>query len=210
MTTVLNLATITTLTKEQFYRLSQANPDIKLERSARVGSSPQGELIITTPVGGESGNREANLIGDVIIWNRQSQLGEVFSSSTVFSLPNGGDQQESAHRSPDVAWVSSERWQALSQSQRDGFPPLCPDFVIELRYAGGITPCVSRTDKLKPLQEKMQEYLASGLRLGWLINPQDNQVEIYRPGQPVEILTIPVELSGEEVLPGFILYLTNF
>jgi Uma2 family endonuclease len=189
MTTVLNLTPITTLTKEQFYRLCQANPDIKLERS------PQGELIIMTPVGGESGNREANLIGDLIIWNRQSQLGEVFSSSTVFSLPGGGD------RSPDVAWVSSQRWQALSQGQRDGFPPLCPDFVIELR---------SRTDKLKPLQEKMQEYLASGLRLGWLINPQDSQVEIYRPGQPVEILTIPVELSGEEVLPGFILHLTNF
>jgi len=188
MTTVLNLTPITTLTREQFYVLCQANPDIKLERS------PQGELIIMTPVGGESGNREANLIADVIIWNRHSRLGEVFSSSTVFSLPGGGD------RSPDVAWVSNQRWQALSKQQRDGFPPICPDFVIELR---------SRTDKLKPLQEKMQEYLACGLRLGWLINPQDNQVEIYRPGQSVEIVTIPVELSGEEVLQRFTLQLTN-
>ncbi|MEC4814439.1 MAG: Uma2 family endonuclease [Scytonema sp. PMC 1069.18] len=182
MTTVLNLSPITTLTREQFYRLCLANPELHLERSVK------GELIIVTPVGGESGNREANLIGDVIIWNRQTGLGVVFSSSTVFSLPGGGD------RSPDVAWVALERWLALSQKDRDGFPPLCPDFVIELR---------SRTDKLKPLQEKMQEYLACGLRLGWLINPQNCQVEIYRLGQPVEVVTMPVELSGEEVLPGF-------
>jgi Uma2 family endonuclease len=182
MTTVLNLAPITILTREQFLSLCLANPDLHLERSAK------GELIIVTPVGGESGNREANLIGNVIIWNRQTGLGVVFSSSTVFSLPSGGD------RSPDVAWVALERWLALSQEERDSFPPLCPEFVIELR---------SRTDKLKPLQEKMQEYLASGLRLGWLINLQNRLVEIYRLGQPVEVVTMPVELSGEEVLPGF-------
>lgn len=186
MTTVLNLDPITTLTRSQFYQLCQANPDLHLERS------PRGELIIVTPIGGESGNQEANLIGDVIIWNRQAGLGVVFSSQTVFSLPGGGD------RSPDVAWVQLERWQGLSQEEREGFPPICPDFAIELR---------SRTDRLKPLQEKMQEYLASGLRLGWLINPKDRQVEIYRVGQPVEVVAMPVVLSGEEVLPGFSLEL---
>ncbi|NEO68690.1 Uma2 family endonuclease [Moorena sp. SIO3H5] len=182
MTTVLNLEPITTLTREQFYRLCKANPDLQLERS------PQGNLIIMTPLGGESGRIEANLIGDLIIWNRQTRLGVVFSSQTVFSLPGGGD------RSPDVAWVALERWTALSQKEREGFPPICPDFVIELR---------SRTDRLKPLQDKMQEYLASGLRLGWLINPQDKLVEIYMANQPVKVITMPVVLTGNEVLPGF-------
>jgi len=183
MTTVLNLKPLTTtLTRSQFYQLCVANPDVPLERS------PQGELIIMTPIGGEGGSQEANLIGDLIIWNRQTQLGVVFSSQTVFSLPGGGD------RSPDVAWVELGRWQSLSQSEREKFPPLCPDFVIELR---------SRTDRLKPLQDKMQEYLASGLRLGWLINYQDRQVEIYRGGTGVDVVAMPVVLSGEEVLPGF-------
>ena len=182
MTTILNLEPITTLTRSQFYQLCQANPDLLLERS------PQGELIIVTPIGGESGNQEANLIGDLIIWNRQAKLGMVFSSQTVFSLPGGGD------RSPDVAWVKLERWEALSPEEREGFPPICPDFLIELR---------SRTDRLKPLQNKMQEYLASGLRLGWLINRKSKQVEIYRQGKDVEVVAVPVVLSGEDVLPGF-------
>lgn len=182
MTTILNLEPITTLTREQFFQLCQANPDLQLERS------PQGELIIVTPIGGEGGNQEASLIIRVGVWNEQTQLGVVFSSQTVFSLPGGGD------RSPDVAWVELSRWQKLSQEEREGFPPICPDFLIELR---------SRTDRLKPLQNKMQEYLASGLRLGWLINPKDKQVEIYRIGQEVEVVEMPVVLSGEEVLPGF-------
>ena len=181
MTTILNLNPIIRLTKEQFYRLCQANPELQLERTA------QGELIIMTPVGGESGKKEANLIVDISIWNRQTQLGVVFSSSTVFSLPDGGD------RSPDVAWVSLEKWQSLNQEERDGFPPICPDFVIELR---------SKTDRLKPLQEKMQEYLTAGLGLGWLIDPQQGRVEIYRQGCPVETVAMPTILSGEAVLPG--------
>jgi Uma2 family endonuclease len=182
MTTVLNLEPITTLTREQFFQLCLANPDLQLERS------PQGELIIVTPIGGEGGNREANLIIKVGVWNERNQLGVVFSSQTVFSLPGGGD------RSPDVAWVQLSRWQALTQEEREGFPPICPDFLIELR---------SRSDRLKPLQNKMQEYLTSGLRLGWLINHKDKQVEIYRQGQDVEVVAMPVVLSGEEVLPGF-------
>ncbi|MEQ9355954.1 MAG: Uma2 family endonuclease [Coleofasciculus chthonoplastes F3-SA18-01] len=184
MTTVLNLEPITTLTREQFFQLCQVNPDVPLERSST------GELIIVTPIGGEGGKREANLIIQVGIWNQQTQLGVVFSSQTVFSLPAGGD------RSPDVAWVELSRWQGLSQEEREGFPPICPDFVIELR---------SRTDRLKPLQNKMLEYLASGLRLGWLINRKDRQVEIYRQGQEMEVVRMPVVLSGEDVLPRFTL-----
>jgi Uma2 family endonuclease len=181
MVTVLDLSPIAQLSREQFYQLCLANRDVPLERS------PKGELIIVPPVGGESGNQEASLIAKVVIWNDSSKLGVVFSSSTIFSLPGQGD------RSPDVAWVRLDRWNALTPTEREKFPPLCPDFVIELR---------SRTDRLKPLQDKMQEYLASGLQLGWLINPQDRQVEIYRVGQVVEVIALPAVLSGEAVLPG--------
>lgn len=185
MPVILSLDTVE-LTDEQFWRLCQQNRDFQLERSAR------GELIVMSPVGGKSGNREADLITDLNLWNRQTRLGKVFSSSTIFKLPGGGD------RSPDAAWVKLKRWEALSEEEQEKFPPICPDFVIELR---------SRTDQLKPLQQKMQEYLDSGLLLGWLINPQDKQVEIYRPNQAVEIVKFPIDLSGEEVLPGFILKL---
>ncbi|WP_330204207.1 Uma2 family endonuclease [Cyanobacterium sp. Dongsha4] len=180
MNTILNLNSITALNREQFYQLCINNPELQLERNS------QGELIIMSPVGGESGEKEANLITDINNWNRQKKLGKVFSSSTIFSLPNGGD------RSPDVAWVSLAKWEKLTEKEREGFPPICPDFVIELR---------SKTDRLKPLQEKMQEYLDSGLQLGWLINPQDKTVEIYSPNQSVEVLKMPINLSGENILP---------
>lgn len=170
------------LTHEQFYELCMANKDVAMERSST------GDLIIMPPVGGESGAKEAEYIIDLGIWNRQTKLGKVFSSSTVFKLPNGGD------RSPDAAWVKLECWHSLTQEQQKKFPPLCPDFVLELR---------SDSDRLKPLQEKMQEYLASGLRLGWLINPQDRVVEIYRLGENVEFVEFPATVSGEDVLPGF-------
>ena len=179
MTTVLNLDSITSLNREQFYQLCLNNPDLNLERN------PQGELIIMSPVGGESGQKESDLNFDISLWNRQTGLGVVFSSSTIFSLPNGGD------RSPDVAWVSLEKWEKLSEKEREGFPPICPEFVIELR---------SKSDRLKPLQEKMQEYLNSGLQLGWLINPQDKTVEIYRQNKSVEVVKMPVILSGENIL----------
>ena len=186
MTIVLNLDSITSLNREQFYQLCLNNPDLNLERNS------QGELIIMPPVGAESGKKEANLIIDIGNWNRQKKLGEVFSSSTIFSLPKGGD------RSPDVAWLSSEKWESLTEKEREGFPPICPDFVIELR---------SKSDRLKPLQEKMQEYLNSGLQLGWLINPQDKTVEIYRPNKSVEVVKMPVNLSGENVLPDLNIHL---
>jgi Uma2 family endonuclease len=185
-TYVLNLDPIVHLTDEQFYQLCTANRDLNLELNAK------GELIIVSPVGGESGNKEADFITDLNNWNRQTRLGKVFSSSTIFRLGNG------AKRSPDAAWVKLERWEALTSDERKKFPPLTPDFLIELR---------SESDRLRPLQDKMQEYLENGLRLGWLINFQDQQVEIYRENQPVEIVQLPAVLRGEEVLPGFELQL---
>ncbi|MEG3921295.1 Uma2 family endonuclease [Microcoleus sp. POL10_C6] len=181
----LNLDTVE-LTDEQFYRLCQMNRDWQFERT------PKGEIIIMSPAGGVSGNRKAYLITDLGLWNRKTQLGRVFSSSTLFRLPNNG------YRAPDVAWVSLERWSALTAEEQEKFPPICPDFAIELR---------SPPDPLRPLQEKMQEYLNSGLRLGWLINPLDEKVEIYRPSREVEVVQFPVSLSGEDVLPGFVLNL---
>ena len=185
---ILNLKNVG-LSDEQFYQLCLVNQNWQLERTVK------GELVIMSPVGGISGNREADLITDLNLWNRQTQLGRVFSSSTIFRLPEGGD------RSPDAAWVANERWESLTPEEQEKFPPICPDFVIELR---------SRTDSLSQLQEKMQEYLNSGLRLGWLINPQAQQVEIYRPNQTVEIVQLPVSLSGEDTLPGFVLNLPVF
>jgi len=187
-TITLNFKNIT-LSDDQFYQLCQDNENWQLERTA------QGELIIMPPVGGISGKREADLNAELWLWNRQTQLGQVFSSSTIFRLPNG------AARSPDVAWVKRDRWESLTIEEQEKFPPLCPDFVIELR---------SRTDSLSQLQEKMQEYLNSGLQLGWLINPQAQQVEIYRPNQAIEIVQLPTILSGEQVLPGFILDISFF
>jgi Uma2 family endonuclease len=177
----LNLNTVD-FTDEQFYQLCQKNSDLKFERTST------GELIIMPPVGGESGNREAEFIIDLGIWNRQTGLGYTFSSSTIFKLPNGAD------RSPDAAWIKKERWEALTPEQKRKFPPIAPDFVIELRSA---------TDDLKTLRQKMQEYIDAGVKLGWLINPQQQQVEIYCLGKDVELRNLPTELLGEEILPGF-------
>ncbi|MFN5872752.1 MAG: Uma2 family endonuclease [Aphanizomenon sp.] len=185
---VLNIKNVE-LSDDQFYQLCQINEDWKLEQTAK------GELIIMPPVGAISGNRESEFNADVVIWNRQTKLGKVFSSSTVFTLPNGGK------RSPDVAWIVNERWESLNIQEKEKFAKICPDFIIELR---------SRTDSLSRLQEKMQEYLDSGLRLGWLIDPQNQQVEIYRQNQTVEIVSLPTTLSGEDILPGFILELPVF
>ncbi|MGK7929367.1 MAG: Uma2 family endonuclease [Spirulina sp.] len=184
---VLNLKPFIEFSNDQFYELCQNHRDLQFERTAR------GELIIMPPLGGESGNREANFIGDLIIWNRRSRLGKVFSSSTGFILPNG------ATRSPDAAWVSLERWEALTREQRQKFLPLCPDFLIELR---------SESDSLPPLQRKMAEYMENGLRLGWLIDPQNRQVEIYRENCEKEVLENCDRLEGEDVLPGFVLDLS--
>lgn len=182
----LNLNSIIQLTREQFYQLCEENPDLKLERNA------QGELIIMPPTGGETGKSNSNVNGQIWFWNEQNQLGEVFDSSTGFTLPNGAD------RSPDVSWVEKSRWDALTKEQKEKFIPLCPDFVIEI---------LSPNDSLKKTQNKMQEYIENGCRLGWLINRKKQEVEIYRPGQEVETLKAPANLSGESVLPGLILNL---
>ena len=182
----LNLNSIIKLTSEQFYQLCEENPDLKLERSAN------GELIAMPPTGGETGKRNSTANAQIWTWNDRTELGEVFDSSTGFTLPNKAD------RSPDVSWVEKSRWSALTPEQREKFIPLCPDFVIEL---------VSPSDSLKKSQEKMQEYMENGCRLGWLINRKKREVEIYRPGQDVEVLQSPLTLSGENVLPGFVLNL---
>jgi Uma2 family endonuclease len=171
-------------TDDKFVEMVAANKDLRLELSA------QGELSIMSPTGGETGDRNLELGGQVWFWNRQNGLGKAFDSSTGFKLPNG------ATRSPDVSWIKIERWNALTPEQRKRFLPLCPDFVIEL---------VSESDDLADTQAKMREYIANGLRLGWLINPKNKQVEIYRPNQEIEVLQSPLSLSGEDVLPGFIL-----
>ena len=183
----LNLDSIP-LTDEQYFQLCINNRNLRFERNAN------GDLIIMPPTGGETGNRNAGLTAQLWLWNEQQQLGVVFDSSTGFKLPNGED------RSPDVAWVRMERWNSLTSEQQQRFVPLCPDFVIELR---------SRSDNLQSLQEKMQEYVDNGTRLGWLINRQDKQVEVYRTGQEVEVLESPSTLLGEDVLPGFVLQLQS-
>jgi Uma2 family endonuclease len=172
------------LTHEEFEKLCQDNPDKGFELNS------DGELEIMSPVGGESSNKESDLIIDLGIWNRQTKLGKTFSSSGAFILPNG------AERSPDAAWVELSRWEALTSEERKKFIPLAPDFVIELR---------SETDSLKKLQQKMLEYRDNGVRLGWLIDPQNRQVEIYRLGKDAEVLVGPATLSGEDVLAGFVL-----
>jgi Uma2 family endonuclease len=183
-----NFNSVVDLSDEQFYQLCISNPDTKFERNAK------GEIIIMPPTGGETGKRNASLIGRFIIWNEQTKLGEVFDSSTGYTLPNG------ANRSPDVSWIKQERWNSLTPEQKQKFIPLAPDFALEL---------MSPSDYITDVRAKMKEYLDNGVRLGWLINPQAKQVEIYRLGQDVELLDSPQSIFGEDVLPGFILDLTN-
>ena len=183
------------VTPEQFEALALANPDLRLERSA------QGELIVNPPTGGESGSRNLSISTQLGNWCEANEdLGEGFDSSTGFILPNG------ARFSPDASWVSRTRWEALTPKQRKGFVPLCPDFVVELREAK-LSRRESASVSLSTLQTKMREYIDNGARLGWLIDPQNRQVEIYRQQAEVEILINPAELSGEDVLPGFVLNL---
>lgn len=188
MVCVISLKPAIDLTDEQFYDLCGNNPELMFERNAT------GDLVIMSPVGGESGGREADVIADLMIWNRRAQLGKVFSSSCGFKLPNG------ANRSPDAAWVRLDRWNALTPEQQRQFPPLCPDFVVEIRSA---------TDSLSALQEKMQEYLSNGIVLGLLIDPKLQQVEVYRSNQPVIVLDQPSQVDCSPELPGFVLNLSG-
>ena len=175
------------LSDVDFEQIIRANPDWKFEQTV------ERELVVVPPTGGTSGSKNLSLSRQFGNWIEENlDLGEGFDSSTMFQLPNG------AKRSPDAAWVEKGCWDALTQQQQDGYPPLCPDFIVELR---------SPSDSLEELQAKMREYMNNGARLAWLINPQARQVEIYRQGQRVEVLQAPVALSGEDVLPGFVLSL---
>ena len=187
MTVTLNLHPVLELTDDQFYELCLANRDLRLERTAT------GEIIIMPPAGGETGHRNIEISFQVQAWSRQNNLGIAFDSSTGFKLPNG------AERAPDASWIKCDRWNSLNTEQKRKFPPLCPDFVIELR---------SETDSIKTLQLKMLEYMDNGAKLGWLIDPKTQKVEIYRLEKQVEILQNHATLSGEDVLPGFVLNLS--
>lgn len=184
---ILNLLPTIELTEDQFFQLCQNNRDLRLERTA------QGELIIMPPTGWGSGNRNAKLTARLEIWAEADGTGLAFDSSTAFSLSNG------AIRAPDASWVKRERLEALNPDPAK-FLPMAPDFAVELRSA---------SDSLKTTQQKMQEYINCGVRLGWLIDPQNQQVEIYRQSKDVEVLQSPNSLSGEDVLPGFMLDLTQ-
>lgn len=171
----------------QFTALAAINPNLRLERTA------QGELTVNPPTGWETGERNRSIIGQLDRWYEENGTpGKAFDSSTAFILPNG------AIRSPDACWISQERWDALTKEQKSTFANICPDFVVELRSA---------SDTLKSLQAKMQEYQENGATLGWLINPQRQQVEIYRASSAVEVLEKPTTLSGENVVSGFVLNL---
>ncbi len=173
------------VTSEQFLALAAANQHLRLERTTTE------ELIVNPPTGSETGYRNWNLAGELYLWWRNvGEPGKAFDSSSGFELPNG------ANRSPDASWVCQERWDALTAEQKKGFAPLCPDFVVEL---------CSATDGLQALRTKLQEYIDNGAQLGWLIDPQNQRVDVYRLGQDIEVLENPSTLSGEAVLPGFTL-----
>jgi len=181
-----NLKSLIEMTDEQFFQLCQNNRELRFERNAN------GELVIMPPTGGETGNKNARITQQVMNWTDADGTGIAFDSSTCFKLPNGAD------RSPDASWIKLERWDALTDEEKQKFPPICPDFVVEL---------LSPSDSLKTTQEKMKEYIDNGVCLGILINRKSRQVEIYRPGKEVEVLDSPATVSGEDVLKGFVLNL---
>ncbi|HMV51251.1 MAG TPA: Uma2 family endonuclease [Blastocatellia bacterium] len=176
------------MTDAEFMEFCAQNPELRIEMTSK------GELIVMSPVTGRGGNRNFFLTSKFGSWVERDGTGVGFDSSTCFTLPNG------AKRSPDASWIEKERWEALTPEEQDEFPPICPDFVVELR---------SKSDRLKTLEEKMEEYLLNGARLGWLIDPLQQRVHIYRPGQPVTILNQPHEVSGEPLLKGFVLNLAG-
>jgi Uma2 family endonuclease len=185
---VLQMSPVIEMTDDQFFEFCQLNRDLRIERTTK------GELIIMSPTGSETGNRNFDFIVQLGIWARQDGTGIGFDSSAGFTLPNG------ATRSPDAAWIKLERWNALLPEQRVKFAPICPDFVVELR---------SPSDNLQPLKDKLQEYIANGASLGWLIDRKNRKVYLYRPQQEVECLDNPSTLSGDPVLSGFVLDLSK-
>lgn len=185
---VVQFRPVVEMTDDQFCEFCQINRELRIERTAK------GEVIIMPPVYSESGGINFNLTVQLGIWVERDGTGKGFDSSTGFTLPN------SAVRSPDVSWIKKERWEAIPLEQRQKFAPICPDFVVELR---------SQTDSLKVLQEKMQEYIDNGALLGWLIDPKQKKVYIYRPDAEVVCLDHPQTISGKPILSGFILDLSK-
>ncbi|MGI9108106.1 MAG: Uma2 family endonuclease [Pyrinomonadaceae bacterium] len=183
---MLDLRPVIDLTDEQFYQLCRANHELRFERTA------EGEILIMPPTGSRTGQRNFKLTVLFGIWVQQDGTGVGFDSSTAFKFPNG------ATRSPDASWIKRERWEALTAQEQEKFSPICPDFVIELR---------SSTDNLTELQAKMHEYIANGVRLGWLLDPQEQTAYIYRPGAEVEMIAEARAISGAPELPGFTLNL---
>ena len=169
---------------EEFFEFCQLNPELRIERTSG------GDIIVMAPTGGKTGRRNARLIVAFGSWAEKDGRGQFFDSSTEFILPNG------AGRAPDLSWIRNERWLALSEKQLEQFPPLCPNFVVELR---------APTDRLEALRTKLQEYVANGAELGWLIDPLERMVHIFRPGLDPEALENPLQVSGEPLLKGFVL-----
>jgi Uma2 family endonuclease len=170
------------VTPKQFERLCAKYTELRLELTST------GELIVMPGTGSQTGRRNAHLTYQLMAWTEKDATGVCFDSSTMFALPNN------AQRSPDASWARSEKWASLSERQKEGFAPICPDFVVELR---------SRTDRLLILFDKMSEYLASGASLGWLIDPSTRRVYVYRPNEEVVVLENPERVSGEPLLRGF-------
>ena len=175
-------------TREQFASLTAQYPELRMELTR------EGKLIIMPPSGGESSHQSSIVGGRLFAWADQDKTGMTFDANGGYNLPHGGT------RAPDTSWLRRDRWDALTPEQRQKFLPLCPDFLVEV---------LSPTDSLAETRRKMEEYNENGARLGWLINPRRRQVEIYRLGQEVEILNNPTSLSGEDVLPGFVLDLAG-
>ena len=171
------------LTSEQFYRLCNDNPELRMELTAK------GELILMSPTGAKTGYRNSELNYQLVGWAKADGNGITFDSSTVFALPTG------AKRSPDASWIQRKRWDALSDEEQEKFAPLCPDFVAELR---------SPSDQLATLEAKMDEYIQNGARLGWLLDPIEKRIYVYRPGRKVEVLENPTHVEGEDVLNGLV------
>jgi Uma2 family endonuclease len=169
---------------EEFFEFCQLNPELRIERTSG------GDIIVMAPTGGKTGRRNARLIAAFGIWAEKDGSGQFFDSSTEFILPNG------AGRAPDLSWIRNERWLALTEKQQEQFPPLCPNFVVELR---------SPTDQLETLKTKMEEYVANGAELGWLIDSLERKVHIFLPDMAPEVLEGPREVSGEPLLKGFVL-----
>lgn len=177
------------MTDEQFFEFCQVNRDLRIERDKF------GEISIMPPTGSETGNRNFNIALQLGIWSEQNGTGICFDSSTGFKLSTLAD------RSPDASWMKLERWNTLTGEQQQKFAPICPDFVVELR---------SSSDNLQPLKDKMEEYIKEpGIQLGWLIDRKHRKVYIYRPGMPEECLDNPATVSGESVLPGFVLNMSK-